>query len=425
VTAKFGGGTVDTGFVGLQVGGVTYVPTVNVAVQLNATNEVAVLLAQLEDGNPNWRGVENTYAVGAYFTQPQLFAYDPRQTLRSVAKLAFPGTLYFDKASAFFGSATWVDDFVQQVLANQDGTWSNAGARAEALKKSLIDGAMVNAALGKLQSALAPSLSPAERSRLWDEGWAFYVGRDPALSPYATSNKRALNYGTMSSTPGVSRVNEAVLRALVAGKLAVSRPTQRKRSRAILMDQPSANAAFNAVLQGVQTTYLQAALRYAFKTDANLAAGVSTLENRAEGGAFWRVVAPFVAERDAAGAAAITEMYDIRRTVAPSPTTTHYYYCLTKRVLLGALPVGVTPEDIGTLEDDDGSVSCGEVARSPPAAVAPLPPHLTPDCTCKCCSADACPVARFTYGIFAAVRRWKKVANREIRVWHGATGKGT
>jgi hypothetical protein len=280
-------------------------------------------------------------------------------------------------------------------------TWYDNGARAEAIKKSLIDGAMVNAALGKLQSALAPALSPTERARLWDEGWAFYVGRDSTLSPFATSNKRAKNYGTMSSRPGISNVNVAVLQALVDGKRAVARPTERKRARTLLMDEFGATTAVNVVLRGVQTTYVQATLRYAYQTDAALAAGISTLQARAEGGAFWRVVAPYVAEYDALGAAAITELYDLSLRVQASPTSSHYYYCLTKRVLMGALPLGVTAADVGTLEDDDG-IACGGVERSPPAASAPLPPVATPDCTCKCCAAEMCAEAAFTYGIFAA-----------------------
>lgn len=99
----------------------TYVPTVNVAVHLNATNEVAVVIEYLDHGNPNWRLVQNTYAVGAYFMQPQLYAYNPQTALRDVARLQFPGTGHYDKSVAFFGSPTWLDDLVETVVTNRDG----------------------------------------------------------------------------------------------------------------------------------------------------------------------------------------------------------------------------------------------------------------------------------------------------------------
>lgn len=48
----------------------------------------------------------------------------------------------------------------------------------------------------------------SDGEKLWDEGWAWYMGRDDSLSPYATSNKRGANYGTLSTDSGLEGVSE-------------------------------------------------------------------------------------------------------------------------------------------------------------------------------------------------------------------------
>jgi hypothetical protein len=61
---------------------------------------------------------------------------------------------------------------------------------------------------------------------------------------------------------------------------------------------------------------MQATIRYAYLVDVALRDGLPTQENRAEGWGFWRMVAPFIAEQDPAGAAAVTAIFDLSKTVA-------------------------------------------------------------------------------------------------------------
>ena len=181
---------------------------------------------------------------------------------------------------------------------------------------------------------------------------------------------------------------------------------------------------------------MQAAIRYAYMVDVALRDGLPTQENRAEGWGFWRMVAPFIAEQDPAGAATVTAIFDLSKTVAvrlPLPlyrhalmpliqpdlwrladrepprlftaqaasNNDHYYFCTAKAVIMNALPSGVTSGDIGLLEGT-GSIACGGVNRSPPAggaAFAP-PPAGADDCTCSCCDAASCPA--YTHGMFYA-----------------------
>ena len=169
--------------------------------------------------------------------------------------------------------------------------------------------------------------------------------------------------------------------------------------RSATYDYGAADDAYSAVLAAIQTTYLQAAIRYAYFVDVALRDGLPTQENRAEGWGFWRTVAPFVAEKDADGAAAVTAIFDLSKAV--SNATNDYYFCTAKAVIMNALPAGVSSADIGTLENT-GSIACGGVSRSPPAGGAvPAPPPQGPDdCTCSCCDAVSCP--SYTHGMYYA-----------------------
>ena len=57
--------------------------------------------------------------------------------------------------------------------------------------------------------------------------------------------------------------------------------------------------------------YYQAAMRYAYKMDNDLSSSPATVtaEHQGEGGAFWRVIAPYLHEKDPILTAEITAMY--------------------------------------------------------------------------------------------------------------------
>lgn len=79
----------------------------------------------------------------------------------------------------------------------------------------------------------------------------------------------------------------------------------------------------------------------------------------------------------------------------------YYYYCVAHRIIMSALPDGVTSSDVGTLEGTS-SIDCDGVQQSPPAQAAPAspPPAGPDDCTCNCCHVVQCPI--MTVGTFYA-----------------------
>ena len=138
----------------------------------------------------------------------------------------------------------------------------------------------------------------------WDKGWAYYTGADQSCAPYGTADKRGGNFGTLSDTAGLestAKANEDIMAAFVTGQGAL---------RAGSYNAGTAQAAYNAILQGIQTTYLQASIRYAYKIDVDLASNppAPTGEHRGEGWGFWRIVEPYIASKDADGAKGITDM---------------------------------------------------------------------------------------------------------------------
>ena len=90
--------------------------------------------------------------------------------------------------------------------------------------------------------------------------------------------------------------------------------------------------------------YYQASLRYLHKIDADLAELTlrATADHHGEGNAFWRVVAPLLAEMQPTEAAVVTALYDM--TYTPSGT---YHFCPARELLRLNLPAGMTSADFG------------------------------------------------------------------------------
>ena len=93
--------------------------------------------------------------------------------MQDLAKKSWAGNAIFDKYVAYFGSATWLDDYMLSAL---DGTGQFAGtlsaahgdmaeARTEAVKKAAQDQILVNAVLCTVSSAKtsAAALGPGVR----------------------------------------------------------------------------------------------------------------------------------------------------------------------------------------------------------------------------------------------------------------------
>ncbi len=186
----------------------------------------------------------------------------------------------------YYGTPTPLDDFVSAAL---EGTGPFAGeaddVRAQGVEKGVQNQLMVAWVVHELSSALEKAdegnFDPAEgAAHNWDEAWAFYHGAQPDCAPYGTADRRAADFGTVGEGD-TALANEAILAAMVAGRDAL-----------LDGDLEAAEAAANAVMQGLTITYSQAAIRYATLVEQDLAEGDpdQAREHQAEGLAFWRVI---------------------------------------------------------------------------------------------------------------------------------------
>lgn len=218
------------------------------------------------------------------------------------------------------------------------------------LEKTAVDAVSVNAMLSDLYKATLGTDAIARRH--WDAGAAKFIGDNMARSNttynvvlsstvYDRANFRAQNYGTVLTDGRTANANKKVIDALTAGAAATSTSLR--------------VVEFQKIVAQVKVIYAQCTLRYAFFLDQN----PDDLGNQAEGQAFWRVLAPWVKEVDANGAAYLEGIFDINR---PPAHTNHF--CHAKEVLA---KLDITASDMGTLENTE-SINCD--GKSVPANAA-------------------------------------------------------
>ena len=154
-------------------------------------------------------------------------------------------------------------------------SYSTAGAKNEAIEKTLQDSLAMQSIISDLEHAYHTehSHTPAQKDAYWDSAAAKYFGTAAARSYtiYARANKRGDNYGQMSGSPAYSATNTAILTAFNAG--------------------PSETNA-KTIIRNLKVIYTQAALRYAYLVDEDLAEGTDWNEHQAEGFAFYNNIAP-------------------------------------------------------------------------------------------------------------------------------------
>jgi hypothetical protein len=303
---------------------------------------------------------EITGAIGDFAAAKALYVGSVLQTL---ATTSWAGTTDFDQAAAYFGSATWLDDYVLSAL---EGTGEFAGtlepasrgdmsaARTEAVKKGLQDQILVMAALSVV--ATDPTVEAN-----WDLAYAYYHGDNPSGAPYARANKRASNYGTKAADGTTAKLNFKIMDAIAAGKTACTAGTD---GAADATAAAAAAADFRALVLGI---YYQAALRYAYKIDNAMIGGTATADYQGEGGAFWRVVAPLMNSKDPLLSQYVADFYNMAN--APSAVAKHY--CPTLYLLSNHLLDGFTATDMGSLASASAVVCMNgiQLAAAPSAAV--------------------------------------------------------
>jgi hypothetical protein len=243
----------------------------------------------------------------------------------------------WNTAEDHFGSSTFLDDFVGAAI---DGTGTFAdepdGVRRQAIQKGTQNHIMMMWVFHELDAAAekvaAGETDPeAGAPHNVDEAWAFYHGAEPSCAPFATASKRGENFGTGES------VNQALLAA-----------AEDLRDAAVDGDQAAFDAAYDTFVAQALVPYVQAAVRYAQLTADDLAGGDSETArvHQAEGLAFWRVVAPYVAAVDAAAADEVDAVFDLANDPAGDGGDT------VRTALEGTYDgLGITAEQVGTLQE--------------------------------------------------------------------------
>jgi hypothetical protein len=268
--------------------------------------------------------------------------------LQDLAKKSWSGE-YYAMSVAYFGSATFLDDYILSAL---DGTGQFAGtlaeergdmsaARTEAVKKALQDQILVMATISSVET------DPTDESN-WDLAFAYYYGDTPSGAPWARANKRGKNYGTMAADGITAKFNFHVMDAIAAGKVACTANTTSGGADSVMVA-----AAWTQLTGSVLGIYAQAALRYSYLLDADIAAAAATADHQGEGGAFWRVIEPLMASRDSALSEYVTAFY----TMTNAPTGTGNRYCPLKHLLDHNIPEGMDETAFGYLEAAS-AVSC-------------------------------------------------------------------
>jgi len=257
------------------------------------------------------------------------------------------GTTTYKKFVSHYDSATFLDDYLLSAL---DGTGEFTGpygngemveAQTEAVKKGLQDQVLVMAALSSLEEEGSGTVAS------WQKMWAYWTGEDPGGAPWARANKRCKNYltcGNFTSEKGTTaRANSNLLLATVRATQALA-----DGDGSVDVSTYVEAAKGNALI-----VYYQASLRYLHKIDADLAELTlrATADHHGEGNAFWRVVAPLLAEMQPTEAAVVTALYDM--TYAPSGT---YHFCPARQLLRLNLPAGMTSADFGNDPTHDVTV---------------------------------------------------------------------
>jgi hypothetical protein len=211
----------------------------------------------------------------------------------------------WDTAVEHFGSESYLDDFVTEALEGTGGfADATEGARRQAVTKAVqyhipVMWAFheIDAAAEKLAAGETDPASGAPHNV--DEAWAFLHGEAPDCAPYLAGSRRGEEFGTGEAA------NEEALAA-----------NEAMRDAAVEGDEAAFEEAYDRFVDAVLVPYVQGALKYSQVTADDVAAGdaEAAAAHQAEGLAFWRVAAPFVAEVDPEAAAEVDAVFDVTTT---------------------------------------------------------------------------------------------------------------
>ena len=148
------------------------------------------------------------------------------------------------------GGANWMSAIITDATKASGSSYSTAGAKAEAIEKTIMDSIAMQSIITDLEHAGhgEHDETPAQKNAYWDSAAAKYFGTTArSYTIYARADKRGRNFGQMEtgsvSGTEVSKVNKNILAAFNSG--------------------PS-EANMNTIIKNLKVIYTQATLRYAY-----------------------------------------------------------------------------------------------------------------------------------------------------------------
>lgn len=308
-----------------------YRPLSDVSGHARVTLDVCAVNEALPVDSPiDYDRVEEIYTEGGASTTGDGSA----RTLAGFARTERDEEIWNDYV-AYYGDPAWLDAYVMSAIR---GSGDFAGepdlVRRQAIQKGIQNQIMIAWTLHELVAALDKAADgsfdvDSGAPHNWDEGWAFYHGAAPECAPHSTADKRGDNFGTGTS------VNDALAAAFTRGVEALAAG-----------DAAAARAEYEEIVRRITVTYLQAAIRYAHQMDDALAEGDDALARiaQAEGGGFWRVIEPLVAQVDGEAARAVGARFALSAPPAPGSGP------MAAGVLASLYEgLGISPAEIGSL----------------------------------------------------------------------------
>ena len=232
--------------------------------------------------------------------------------------------------------ANWMSAIITDATS-ATSSYSTAGAKAEAIEKTIMDSIAMQSIITDLEHAGHDEHGEdaAQKNAYWDSAAAKYFGTTTARSYtiYNRADKRGKNFGKMlgSGDSAYAQVNKNILDAFNG---AVS------------------EANMNTIIKNLKVIYTQATLRYAYLVNEDLAAGTDWNEHQAEGFAFYNNIAPYVKTSSATGHNMLANYFNPK--VVPD-SYNFFGYCKAKAVLKAA--DAAVWSAMGTFEDDS-KVTC-------------------------------------------------------------------
>lgn len=299
-----------------------YAPVSDVAGLAAVSRDVCDVQAAAGEGD--FAAAEAAYAKGGNSLRDNGTA----RTLKGFATTVLDEPSW-QASSEYFGSDTWLDDYVTAAL---QGTGKFAdlddAARKQAVNKGVQNGVLIAWVEHELDGAkallAANDVDTKGAAHHVDEAWALYHGDEPECAPFLTAEKRGADFGRGSA------VNNALLAAF-----------EQARDAAVEGDAEAFAAADDTIRHHLLVTYLQAVIKY---TSQAASGNDDAKEKQMEGQAFFRVIAAQVAAEAPDAAAALQSALE-----GPELPTQQQVDKALELLRAAYGDLGVTATEIGTL----------------------------------------------------------------------------